>query len=31
MLVAAGLLRDASFEQEGKSWFAGYSIGPKAS
>ena len=31
MLVAAGLLREASFEQDGKSWFAEYSIGPKAS
>jgi plasmid replication initiation protein len=31
MLVAAGLLRDARFEQEGKSWFAVYTLGPKAS
>jgi plasmid replication initiation protein len=31
MLVAAGLLRSASFEQDGRSWFAAYSIGPKAS
>jgi len=31
MLVAAGLLRDASFEQDGKSWFARYTLGPKAS
>jgi plasmid replication initiation protein len=30
MLVAAGLLRDASFEQDGKSWFVEYSLGPKA-
>jgi plasmid replication initiation protein len=30
MLVAAGLLRDASFEQVGKAWFAGYALGPKA-
>ncbi len=31
MLVAAGLLREASFEQDGKSWFAEYSLGPRAS
>jgi hypothetical protein len=31
MLVAAGLLRDASFEQDGKNWFARYTLGPKAS
>jgi plasmid replication initiation protein len=31
MLVAAGLLREASFEQDGKTWFAEYSIGPRAS
>jgi plasmid replication initiation protein len=31
MLVAAGLLRDASFDQDGKSWFVEYSLGPKAS
>jgi len=31
MLVAAGILRDASFEQDGKSWFAEYSIAPKGS
>ena len=31
MLVAAGLLRDASFEQDGKTWFAEYSLGPKGS
>ena len=29
MLVAAGLLRDAAFEQDGKSWFARYTLGPK--
>jgi plasmid replication initiation protein len=29
MLVAAGLLRDASFEQDGKNWFARYTLGPK--
>ena len=31
MLVAAGVLRDATFDQDGKSWFAEYSIGPRAS
>ena len=31
MLVAAGLLRDASFSREGKQWFAQYSLGPKVS
>lgn len=31
MLVAAGLLRDASFQQDGKAWFAEYTIGPRAS
>jgi plasmid replication initiation protein len=31
MLVTAGLVRDASFEQDGKSWFAEYTLGPKAS
>ena len=31
MLVAAGLLRDASFEQDGKMWFAHYTLGPRAS
>lgn len=31
MLVAAGLLRAASFEQDGKTWFADYTIGPRAS
>lgn len=31
MLVAAGLLREASFEQDGKAWFATYAIGPRAS
>ena len=31
MLVAAGLLRAASFDQDGKSWFAEYVLGPKAS
>ena len=30
MLVAAGILRDASFEQDGKSWFAEYSMGPRS-
>lgn len=30
MLVAAGLLRDAQFEQEGKARFAAYTLGPKA-
>jgi plasmid replication initiation protein len=30
MLVAGGILRDASFEQDGKSWFAEYSLGPRA-
>ena len=31
MLVAAGALRDASFEQDGKAWFCEYSIGPRGS
>lgn len=31
MLVAAGLLREASIEQDGKAWFAEYAIGPRAS
>ena len=31
MLVAAGLLRDAAIAQEGKSWHAAYTLGPKAS
>jgi plasmid replication initiation protein len=31
MLVAAGLLRDARFEQQGKAWFVVYTLGPKAS
>jgi plasmid replication initiation protein len=31
MLVAAGLLRNASFDQDGKNWFAEYTLGPKAS
>jgi plasmid replication initiation protein len=31
MLVAAGILRDASFDQDGKTWFAEYSIGPRGS
>ncbi len=31
MLVAAGILRDASFDQDGKSWFAEYELGPKVS
>lgn len=30
MLVAAGLLRDAAVEHEGRTWFAAYSLGPKA-
>ena len=30
MLVAAGLLREASFVQDGKAWFAVYILGPKA-
>jgi plasmid replication initiation protein len=30
MLVTAGLLRNAAFEQDGKAWFAVYAIGPKA-
>jgi plasmid replication initiation protein len=29
MLVAAGLLREASFTQEGKSWFVEYKLGPR--
>ena len=31
MLVAAGVLRDAAFEQDGKNWFARYTLGPRAS
>jgi plasmid replication initiation protein len=31
MLVASGLLRDASFEQAGRVWFATYTFGPRAS
>jgi plasmid replication initiation protein len=31
MLVASGLLRDASFEQEGRVWFAAYTLGPRLS
>jgi plasmid replication initiation protein len=31
MLVAAGLLRDASFDQDGKTWFTQYTLAPKAS
>ena len=31
MLVAAGLLRSASFDQSEKSWSAEYTLGPKAS
>jgi plasmid replication initiation protein len=31
MLVAAGVLRDASFDQDGKAWFCEYSIGPRGS
>jgi plasmid replication initiation protein len=31
MLVAAGLLRDATFEQIEKVWFAVYALGPRAS
>ena len=31
MLVASGLLRAASFEREGKAWFADYSLGPRGS
>ncbi len=30
MLVAAGLLRDASFTQDAKTWFVTYTIGSKA-
>jgi plasmid replication initiation protein len=30
MLVAAGLLKEASFVQDGKTWFAVYTLGPKA-
>lgn len=29
MLVAAGLLRAADFEQDGKTWYAEYTLGPK--
>jgi plasmid replication initiation protein len=29
MLVAAGLLREAVFTQEGKSWFVEYKLGPR--
>jgi plasmid replication initiation protein len=31
MLVAAGLLREARFEQEGRSWFVVYTLSPKTS
>lgn len=31
MLLAAGLVREASFDREGKSWFAEYALAPKAS
>jgi len=31
MLLAAGLLREASFEQDGRTWFAQYSLGPRSS
>ncbi len=31
MLVAAGILRDASFEQDGKVWFCEYLIGSRGS
>ncbi len=31
MLVASGLLRDASFERSEKVWFATYTFGPRAS
>lgn len=31
MLVAAGLLRDAAFESQGKAWFCVYKLGAKAS
>jgi plasmid replication initiation protein len=31
MLLTAGVLREASFEQDGKTWYAEYSIGPRAS
>jgi len=30
MLVASGLLRDASFEQSARVWFATYTLGPRA-
>ena len=30
MLVAAGLLKEASFVQDGKAWFTQYTLGPRA-
>ena len=31
MLVAAGILRAASFDQDGKTWIVEYSLGPRGS
>jgi hypothetical protein len=30
MLVASGLLKDASFVQEGRTWFTVYTLGSRA-